>query len=156
MISQMGEWKNGVWVWKFRWRRAFFDWELEDLERLQALIEQIVPQDGSKDGVCWHGNNYIKFPIQKILDKVYESNNSLFPPPASNLIWRVKIPPRAKIVLWSAMLEKLKTGDFLVEKGLLDPSNALCPLCNLEVETNSHILFTCSFSWMVWMWILDS
>ena len=30
----------------------------------------------------------------------------------------------------------------------------MCPFCNLEAESNSHILFTCSFAWGTWMEIL--
>ena len=54
-----------------------------------------------------------------------------------------------------AHLEKLKTGDFLLEKGIIEPQQAICPFCNLEIETNSHMLFTCSFSWGIWMEILN-
>ena len=43
----------------------------------------------------------------------------------------------------------------LLEKGIIDPQQALCPFCNLEIETNSHMLFTCSFSWSIWMEVLD-
>lgn len=42
----------------------------------------------------------------------------------------------------------------LVAKGLIDPLHALCPFCNEEVETNSHVLFTCTFSWKLWMMVL--
>lgn len=43
----------------------------------------------------------------------------------------------------------------LVEKGIVDAQNTLCPFCFLIVESNSHLLFTCSFSWGVWMEILN-
>ena len=41
-----------------------------------------------------------------------------------------------------------------MEKGIIGPQNALCPFCNSELESNSHILFTCSFAWNTWMEIL--
>lgn len=42
-----------------------------------------------------------------------------------------------------------------MNKGVIDTVNALCPFCNLEVKTNTHILFTCIFSWNIWMKVLE-
>ena len=53
-----------------------------------------------------------------------------------------------------ACLERLKTGDFFVDKQLLDPPQAVCPFCRSEIESNSHVLFTCTFSWRIWMTVL--
>ena len=50
---------------------------------------------------------------------------------------------------------KLKTGDYLVKLGIIEPQQAVCPFCNIEIETNNHILFTCRFSWCAWMKILE-
>lgn len=58
------------------------------------------------------------------------------------------------MTLWFALMGKLKTGDFLVEKGILVAQHALYPFCNLEVESNSHILFTCKLPWGIWMRLL--
>lgn len=73
----------------------------------------------------------------------------------TSLIWKLKAPPRAQIVVWLACLGKLKTGDFLMGKGVLSSANALCPLCEVALETNSHILFSCDVSWSIWMQILE-
>lgn len=105
-----------------------------------------MPKTGESDGICWHGNEYNKFPIKRIMDKLYASSAAILPVSMSSLLWKIKAPPRTLIVIWLAGLQKLKTGDFLVEKGLLDTINALCPLYNAELETNSHVLFSCSFS----------
>ena len=59
------------------------------------------------------------------------------------------------MTIWLAHLEKLKTGDSLMDKGIITPQQALCPFCSLEVETNSHVLFTCTFSWGIWMDLLN-
>ena len=64
-------------------------------------------------------------------------------------------PSRAQLYVWMENLEKLKTGDFLAKKGIIDFQQAICPFCNLEVETNYHILLTCRFSWSAWMKMLE-
>ena len=80
-----------------------------------------------------------------------ESCTPTLPKPIVNIVWHNFTPLRAKLAVWLANLEKLKTGDFLVEKGIISPQEAVCPYCNLEIETNSHILFTCRFAWSSWM-----
>ena len=82
--------------------------------------------------------------------KIYESYT-----PSLNIVWQKVIPPRGKLSVWLANLEKLKTGDFLVRKGIINPQDASCPFCSLELESNSHILFTCRFAWSTWMHILE-
>lgn len=154
-ISQMGEWQDNVWIWRFEWRRRLYDWEFDDFNRLKILVEQIIPRQGKSDGICWHGNDLNSFPTKKIGDCFYNHLDPIIPKPVSSFIWKLKAPPRAMIVVWLACLGKLKTGDFLVGKGLLDLARATCPLCMDALETNSHILFSCNFSWCVWMRILE-
>ena len=57
--------------------------------------------------------------------------------------------------VWLASLERLKTGDFLLEKGIIDSQRATCPFCNTATELNSHILLTCNFSLRSWIKILN-
>lgn len=155
MISQMGSWQDDEWVWNLCWRRQLYDWEIAKLDRLTLLIAQVSPQPGKADGVNWHGCDYNKFPIKDIVGRFYESYNPLIPKAVCNFIWKIKVPPRAQLILWLANLEKLKTGDALVNKGLIDPLNGLCPFCENETETNSHVLYSCTFSWSIWMHILE-
>ena len=42
--------------------------------------------------------------------------------------------PRARLTLWMANLEKLKIGDFLVEKGIINLPEAMCPFLWLGIE----------------------
>lgn len=153
-INDMGYWRDNAWVWRFRWRRQLFVWEMDELERLKILIEQVVPRNGESDGICWYGEQN-RFPIKRIMDKLQSATTPPLSKSIASLIWKIKAPPRATIVIWLACLEKLKTGDSLVEKGVIDVTNAFCPLCSTGVETNSHILFSCRFSWNIWMKILN-
>lgn len=42
-----------------------------------------------------------------------------------------------------------------MELGALDPQQATCSLCRENLESNSHVLFTCTFSWSIWMNMLN-
>jgi reverse transcriptase-like protein/endonuclease/exonuclease/phosphatase family protein len=154
-VHQMGTWVENEWVWGFKWRRQLFDWEIEDLERLKLLLQQIKPDNNKKDGVNWKGVDYHHFPIKLVLEQVYEDIPPTIPKPITALLWSIKVPPRVQLTIWMACLEKLPTGDLLVDKGVLVPSQASCPFCGEEIETNTHVLFTCKFSWCLWMRILN-
>ena len=41
-----------------------------------------------------------------------------------------------------------------MEKGIISPLDASCPFCDTEIESISHLLFVCRFSWSAWMEIL--
>lgn len=127
---------------------------MEDFERLQITLNQYCPNNSLSDGVTWHGGEYQRFPIKEVMDRLYGSITPSIPKGVAVFIWSIKVPPRVHITLWLAALERLKTGDALLERGIISPAQAMCPLCESALETNSHILFTCSFSWSLWMQVL--
>ena len=154
-IAHMGSWHEGAWSWDLRWRRNLYVWEQEDIARLRQIIEQKQPGTASTDGVIWRGSGSSSFHVKSISDKIYESFSPIIPRQAVISIWQSHIPPRAQLTVWLAHLEKLKTCDILLEKSIITPQQALCPFCNLQIETNSHVLFTCTFSWGIWMEVLN-
>lgn len=105
--------------------------------------------------VTWNGVECQQYPTKTIVAKLFEVDAPIIPKEVSSYIWSIKIPPRVHLTLWMASLEKLKTGDFFVDKHLIDPSQAQCPFCNSVIESNSHVLFTCQFSWSLWMMVLN-
>lgn len=153
-IEQMGEWRDGLWVWHLQWRRRLYDWEEEELASLHLLLEQHTPVQHQSDCVTWNGAECQKYPIKAIVANLHDSETPLIPREISSYIWSIKVPPRVHLTLWLASLERLKTGDSFVDKQLLDPSQAGCPFGCGNMETNSHVLFTCHFSWCLWMTVL--
>ncbi|XP_057523883.1 uncharacterized protein LOC130803701 [Amaranthus tricolor] len=150
----MGEWIGNSWCWTFQWRRVLFDWESEDVRKLKDYIDGFGPCRGRQDGVMWKHSGDKTYPTKSIIAKANETFSPTLPRHIINIVWRSFIPPRAKLTVWLENLEKLKTGDFLVEMGIINPQDALCPFCSLEIESNSHIIFTCRFAWSTWMEIL--
>ena len=155
LITHMGYWHEGSWSWNLTWRRALYDWEQVDVISLTQIIEQIKLDNNSTDGVLWIKSGNSSFQVKSISDMIYESSTPLIPKQSVKSIWQSHTPPRAQLTIWLAHLKRLKTGDILMEKGIIDPQQALCPFCRLEVESNSHVLFTCTFSWGIWMDLLD-
>lgn len=153
-ISQMGEWHNGVWSWSFSWRRAMFDWEIEEVGRLEDILAIPTLCRERMDRISWYNTSGPNFPLKSITDKLYDDVAPILPKKTTDIIWCKFYPPRAQLTMWLACLERLKTGDKLVELGIIDVNQALCPLCRVEMESNAQIILTCRFSWEVWMDIL--
>ncbi|XP_057522533.1 uncharacterized protein LOC130802539 [Amaranthus tricolor] len=156
---------NSVRFWHDRWcevgmlKRAFprlnlYEWENGEISRLKNHIERIKPDRDREDRVVWKHSGSLYYPTKSIGAKMFEEQEPILSKPLINLIWQRFILPRAQLSVWLANLEKLKTGDFLAEKGIINTQLAVCPFCNTETESNSHIPFTCSFAWRSWMKIL--
>ena len=153
-VSQMGEWQDDVWSWHLTWRRNLLEWEREEVQRIRIIIQQIIPDRGTEDSVVWKHSGSMIYPTKIIGEKMLDDRVPILSKAVINYVWHSFIPPRAHLSIWLAYLERLKTGDFLLEKGIIDPQRASCPFCNRVTESNEHILFTCSFSWKSWMAIL--
>ncbi|GJW48999.1 RNA-directed DNA polymerase, eukaryota [Tanacetum coccineum] len=74
--------------------------------------------------------------------------------------WVKMIPIKVNVFAWRVRMDKLPIRLNLSLRGMYIPS-ILCPICDLEVESISHLLFSCSmardilskvFQW----WSLDS
>ena len=151
----MGCWVDNGWMWNLEWRRTLYEWKNEEVSILKHHIEQKCPNREREDGVYWKQSNNEGYPVKSIVETMNESYAPIFPKPIINLVWKNVLPPRAQMALWMENLEKLKTGDHLLRVGIIDPQQAVYPFCDLETETNSHILFTCIFSWCSWMKMLE-
>ena len=153
-VSQMGEWQESYWDWHLIWRRSLYEWECEEVQRLRIIIQQIIPDRGTEDRVVWKHSGSMIYPTKNIGDKMLEDRVPILSKAVIDYVRQSFIPPRAQLSVWIASLERLKTGDFLLEKGIIDPQRASCPFCNRDTESNAHILLTCSFSWRSWIAIL--
>ena len=151
----MGVWQEEIWFWHLIWRRTLYEWENDELSTLKSLIEHKRPIRGVEDGVIWRHSGSLCYPVKSITAKMNEEATPTLPKTVTNIVWQKFIPPRAQLYVWLTNLGKLSTGDFLLEKGIIEPHRALCPFCNLHTESKSHVIFTCDFSWRSWMHMLE-
>ena len=150
----MGEWIENSWEWRLEWRRSLYDWEQDDVRALQHIIEQNGPKRDTADGVLWKHAEVSSYPTKGITTVLSESLVPSLPKSIASIVWQKFILPRAKLIVWLANKEKLKTGELLMEKGIITTLDATCPFCGTHLESNSHFLFVCRFSWSAWMEIL--
>ena len=71
------------------------------------------------------------------------------PANVSKLKWVGWTPLKCKIMVWRADLNRLPTRVELVKRGIqLD--NDLCPLCDVDQETSTHLFTGCLFTSEIW------
>ena len=73
------------------------------------------------NGVYWKHSDNVGYPVKSIVEKMNESYAPILPKPIINLVWQKALPPRAQLSVWLANLERLKTGDYLVRMGIIEP-----------------------------------
>lgn len=70
---------------------------------------------------------------------------------AWDLIWKLKVPPRIKSLLWRICRNCLPTRTRLRDKGV--NCAAVSALCNVDEEDIVHLIFKCPGSRNIWsMW----
>lgn len=68
--------------------------------------------------------------------------------PWHNIVWFSGGIPKHKFLTWLFVLNRCPTRDRLRKWGLqVDPK---CLLCASADESRDHLLFNCSFSWIIW------
>lgn len=153
-VCQMGAWVDHLWVWDLRWRRRLYDWEVEDVGKLEDILVMQSLRQGCGDRISWQFTDLPSFPMKSIMERLYDGVVPLLSKSVVSRVWCKFYPPRVQLTLWLACLGRLKTRDRLVALGVLDAQQAVCPFCQSDSESNSHVLFSCGFSWRVWMIIL--
>ena len=64
----------------------------------------------------------------------------------NKLVWEQRSLPRHNLVLWLAIIGKLKTKDRL---SFLDP-NTTCVLCSQGEDSHGHLFFACTWASSIW------
>jgi len=66
------------------------------------------------------------------------------------LFWKGLVPPKIEVFLWKLMYEKLYTWKFLAYKHIISHQQAICPICEYETESFSHLFLHCLEPWKLW------
>lgn len=149
-VKDMGVWENGVWRWMFRWRRRLQGREVGWLEELLAVLGSAQLVEDKRDRWLWTLEGGGSFSVNS--SYVFLQGQSLDEPdPVYSWIWTAPAPSNMKAFAWRVMLGRIQTRDNLFKRCVLNTAaEVLCPLCGLEEETCSHLLFSCRYALQIW------
>ncbi|GLT53027.1 hypothetical protein SLA2020_263250 [Shorea laevis] len=74
-------------------------------------------------------------------------------------LWKLRLNDRLKLFLWKIAWDIIPSKARLHAIFPISSNDMACPLCNLAVDSLSHLFFSCSFARIAWrfsFWPLDS
>ncbi|CAN7061567.1 unnamed protein product, partial [Brassica oleracea var. botrytis] len=125
----------------------------EDVERVLNTKTDFSKEDSLRWGFSNNGiyNSKSGYKLLQDLQEQRGPASSRLPPIEKQLwskLWKVKAPSKLKHFLWRSMSGALAVKQQLRSRGIrLDP---VCPLCGLDNENISHMLFHCPREKEVW------
>lgn len=120
------------------WTRSLRSWEIEEIERLEFVINQSRMSEG-KDSLSWS--------VSKKNSYVVEKATELFQQPWREVpwqfIWKLKIPHKIKVFLRKFHLNIIPTRSLLLAREIISHDGAWCLFCKKSIETSEHLFFQC-------------
>ncbi|KAM6577068.1 hypothetical protein CsatB_028905 [Cannabis sativa] len=132
-------------------------WDLELLQDLfnsrdvAAISSVPILQHPAADELVWHhelSGNYSVKSAFNLIQKEKGAWNSIEASEFWNELWRLKIPPKIKNLIWRGGTNCLSTKVQLITKRV--DVDSLCPVCGLHNETIMHALVYCSTASQYW------
>ncbi|KAH1215111.1 putative ribonuclease H protein [Glycine max] len=148
-ISLLGSHKEEGWEWNFKWRRNLFDNEATmAAEFLEETVGLAVQQQGVDSWVWKQDSSGIystKTAYKFLLGEIRgESEDGSF-----SLLWKLKIPPKAKVFTWRLIKDHLPTKMNLRGRQV-EIDDPLCPFCKNLDKDATHLFFNCSKVLSLW------
>ncbi|KAM0963163.1 hypothetical protein ACFX2A_022668 [Malus domestica] len=136
--------------WNFDFRRNLNEAEIEEAARLLQKVEEVRLSQSRMDNRRWKMEASGLFTCKSYCS--FLSNNGMmqyFQPHSQ--IWKSKVPPKVKILVWLAAKGKLNTCDQIQRRSpFICLSPQWCSLCKAKEESVNHIFLHCSYTIQLW------
>jgi len=108
-ISKMGKFSQNVWSWEFKWRTRLFDHEYAMGVDFMDEIYDISIQHQAQDTMLWKADSIGVYSTKSAYRLLMPSNSPVPSKRNFQILWHMKIPPRASIFSWRLFLDRLPT-----------------------------------------------
>lgn len=126
IVANIGFWDGMLWHWNLTWRRNLFQWELQPLDNLLTILQDASLSNGIQDKVWWKHNNRGCFTVKSFTNEFWEQSQV-----TNNVrgVWMGVAPPRAELLAWFVLQEKVNTRNMLRKLNLISEAEDICPFC---------------------------
>ncbi|KAH1192341.1 Coiled-coil domain-containing protein SCD2 [Glycine max] len=153
-VASMGIFGENGWEWKFSWRRHLFDSELGEATAFIDQTSALSPVADLKDDWVWGAQPTGIFSTNSAYNCLRSEQPLHQPNSGFRQLWEIKIPPAALSFAWRLLWDRLPSKDNLISRQIV-LQNVLCPFCQSQVESASHLFFTCYKVMPLW-WEFNS
>ncbi|XP_028080717.1 uncharacterized protein LOC114282261 [Camellia sinensis] len=110
--------------WVLEFRRPLFAWEMEEVERLDVLLQEApIVRELVEDSLRWIAFSSGLFSVASIWRwKVEDRDSTLI---ISKLVWGNFTPPKVKFFCWLAWRGRIKTSVFMQRIGVLNDNASI-------------------------------
>ncbi|GKV36541.1 hypothetical protein SLEP1_g44662 [Rubroshorea leprosula] len=150
LVKNMGEWRNGEWIWKWSWSRELLGRENTLVQDLNKLLQGSKLEQGQQDSWRWKYESKGTYSTKSAYTLLKSSNREADTRRFS-MLWNNKVPLKVSAFVWKGMQNRIPTGDNLVKRGIVGSNTDFaCIFCGKQTETASHLFFTCDATWAIW------
>ncbi|PWA38083.1 hypothetical protein CTI12_AA584650 [Artemisia annua] len=115
-------WESGQWNWNVNLRRNLFDWEVEQFDSFMLILNSVVMMATRNDKVVWSFDSLGKFSSRSFGKEMEDHSYS---DPILHSVWEFKAPPKARLLCWQSIVDKLPTRDVLLRIGIIAENQSL-------------------------------
>ncbi|GJR83550.1 hypothetical protein Tco_0154335 [Tanacetum coccineum] len=127
---------DNVWRWPT-------DWSLKYPNIISLPVPMLQPND--RDCLEWRDDTGMVKPFSvAVVWECIRPRNTVVP--WFNVVWFSEAIPRHAFLMWLVIKGKLNTQDKMVGWN----TSLICPLCESQPDSHTHLFFECSFSDQVW------
>ena len=151
-LAQIGDLQRSTiftqaWVTDRQWHLTA-EWTEYWKGYIQALTESHIKLHEEEDELIWGpAKSGIYAPKLGYL-KLIEAKKPDIQKNWWNDIWQLQAQPRARLLMWNIIADKLPTGAILRKRAFAGPT--WCVLCRKEEETTPHLFLTCEVTKDLW------
>ena len=128
LISTMGSFHQNIWRWNLKWRRHLFEHEEGVAVAFMDEISAYPIQCHLKDTVLWKAEPTGLYSTRSAYRLLSNQNSSASDGRNFQIIWSLKIPPKAAIFTWRLIKDRLPTRVNLQRRNV-GLQESFCPLC---------------------------
>ncbi|MCH91937.1 LINE-1 reverse transcriptase like, partial [Trifolium medium] len=151
-VENMGMWENGVWRWELRWRRNFFEWEIDLARELEEVLND--PRITTvADRWIWRLNEVDGFSVKSLytwLDHFMTPRGLLTTLEAVSFstIWKSAVPSKVSALAWQLFLDRIPTKDNLCRRRIIRFEDASCDICGCGYTAGCYdVIWVANWKW---------
>ncbi|XP_075665589.1 uncharacterized protein LOC142635288 [Castanea sativa] len=131
--------------WSVQFIQRPNDWEMGGVEEFLRTLASNLPPNENGDRLRWKLTKNGVFNVRSFYKKLRSPLPIIFPWKG---VWKVKIPRRVSFFVWTAIWDKILTGDNLRCRGMVFVD--WCIMCRCNGETVDHLLLHCGKAYRLW------